>query len=71
MPEVLIKVSLALSYPGFFRTGNLSLARVSNRGRLAEIFAYDVFLPRNFCRSSQSGFPLLTRTKQAGQDSDG
>ena len=39
MPEVLIKVFLAHSYPGFFRTGNLSCARVSNRGRLAEMFA--------------------------------
>jgi hypothetical protein len=39
MREVLTKISLVHSYPGFFGTGNLSRARVSNRGRVAEIFA--------------------------------
>jgi len=51
MPEILTKVSLAHSYPGFFRTGNLpratgevspvaksAVARFSNWGYLAEIF---------------------------------
>ena len=37
--ELLVKIFLAHSYPGFFRTGDLICARVSDRGRLAEIFA--------------------------------
>jgi len=43
--------------------GASAVTRVSDRGRVAEVY-------RNG-RGSQSGFPLLTPTMQAGQDSDG
>ena len=48
------------------RYGASAVARTSDRGRVAEV--YPVW---RSVRGSQSGFPLLTPTMQAGQGSDG
>jgi hypothetical protein len=57
----------ALSYPGLFRVTGPLLSLVF---RTEDVWQRCNQFIETF-RGSQSGFPLLTPTMQAGQDSDG
>ena len=61
------EVSLALSYPELFRVTGPLLSLVFRTEDVCQ--RYNQFIET--FRGSQSGFPLLTPTMQAGQDSDG
>ena len=52
------------------RYGASAVSRVSDRGCVAALWQRYNKYTETF-RGSQSGFPLLTPTMQAGQDSDG
>ena len=65
--QIMAEVSLARSYPEFFRVTGPLLSLVF---RTEDVWQrYNQFIET--FRGSQSGFPLLTPTMQAGQDSDG
>ena len=65
--EVTAEVSPARSYPELFRVTGPLLSLVF---RTEDVWQrYNQFIET--FRGSQSGFPLLTPTMQAGQDSDG
>ncbi len=61
------EVSLARSYPELFRVTGPLLSLVFRTEDVCQ--RYNQYTET--FRSSQSGFPLLTPTMQAGQDSDG
>ena len=65
--EVTTKVSPARSYPELFRVTGPLLSLVF---RTEDVWQRYNQYTETF-RGSQSGFPLLTPTMQAGQDSDG
>ena len=63
------EVSLALSYPELFRVTGPLLSLVLRTEDVWQKSRYNHFIEE--VRISQSGFPLLTPTMKAGQNSDG